>query len=76
MVASCTWLQTPILAGLLHRTICPILRALPSPVAHPLFPPLPTNTSNTLQTDDINIPESSSVGHTYELDRHLVRLLR
>jgi hypothetical protein len=37
------------------------------PLLSPPFPPLPTNTCKYYNTDDINMPESSSVGYTVYL---------
>ncbi len=50
---------TPILAGLLHRVNCPILRSLRPQHLSP-FPPLSANTSNIIH--DINMPESALSG--------------
>jgi hypothetical protein len=65
VVALCTLLQISILAGLLSIVNCPILRTHLLNTAPTL--PLPANIGNTIHTDDINMPESSSVVHSYVL---------
>ncbi len=71
-------MANPLLAGLLPRVNCPIFKSPSWPNPHPLFPSLPANTSiaiytystpaNTsiaIHTDDINMPEFSSIGHNF-----------
>ncbi len=62
----CTWLQTPIHAVPLLKANCPIWDPPPL-VALPF--PLPSSRQHNvyLHTDDINMPNSSSVGHMKEL---------
>ncbi len=60
MVALCRKKQTPLLAASSEST-APLLSPCPAPAAS--FFPFPIQTLTT--TDDINMPESSSVGHSY-----------
>jgi hypothetical protein len=60
MVALSTQLQMPILAGSLLRVSCLIPVTLHCTLPHS---PSSYQYSITMHTDDINMPESSSVGH-------------
>ncbi len=56
----------PILCGLLPRVNCPILRTLTRPQRLSLSPPSHQHEQYyTVYTDDINMVESSSVGHNF-----------
>jgi hypothetical protein len=72
MVALCTKKQTSSLAGPMLRVDCTIF----SPLAWPPLPPFPPFHMGTLTTiDDINMPESSSLGHKDKV-KNRVRLVR
>ncbi len=66
MLALCTWRRIPILAGPLLKAKCPIWDSPPppSPIALPTKLPSSCQHDVYLHTDDINTPNSSSVGHS------------